>query len=235
MIDEIPIKRLVGLQTIRPGQYFSTVLQKFIDLSIKRASKAKAKIVNFQISQYDADSPPIFETNAWGKIKTYWNLKFEKHEIEDLVLPEGYSLRHFDNRKDVKTLMELQNQSFGTHWGFSPNDIEQIEYRTRMERTTEQGIIFIEKEGEIAGYNWTMEARNSTSAVGWVAMTGVHPNYRGLRLGRAVVLAGMHYLISRNVSQIELEVDSENVPATNLYESIGFKKVDQTYWYQKDL
>ena len=80
-----------------------------------------------------------------------------------------------------------------------------------------------------------MEARNSTSAVGWVAMTGVHPNYRGLRLGRAVVLAGMHYLISRNVSQIELEVDSENVPATNLYESIGFKKVDQTYWYQKDL
>ena len=83
-----------------------------------------------------------------------------------------------------------------------------------MERTTEQGIIFIEKKGEIAGYNWTMEARNSTSAVGWVAMTGVHTNYRGLRLGRAVVLAGMHYLISRNVSQIELEVDSENVPAT---------------------
>ena len=235
LIDEIPIKRLVGLQTIRPGQYFSTVLQKFIDISIKRASKAKAKIINFQISQYDADSPPIFEANAWGKIKTYWNLKFEKHEIEDLVLPEGYSLRHFDNRKDVKTLMDLQNQSFGTHWGFSPNDIEQIEYRTRMERTTEQGIIFIEKEGEIAGYNWTMEARNPTSAVGWVAMTGVHPNYRGLRLGRAVVLAGMHYLISRNVSQIELEVDSENVPATNLYESIGFKKVDQTYWYQKDL
>ena len=45
----------------------------------------------------------------------------------------------------------------------------------------------------------------------------------------------MHYLISQNIPNIELEVDSENIPATNLYESIGFKKVDQTYWYQKDL
>jgi len=235
LIDEPPIGRLVGLQTIEPGPDFGDVLQKFIDLSLKRGSKIKTKVINFQISQYDKNSPQIFNNNAWTKIKTYWNLKFENPEIEEFVLPAGYSLRHFDSKKDVKSLMELQNQSFGTHWGFSPNNIQQIEYRTRMERTTEQGIIFIEKDGEIAGYNWTMESRNADSAIGWVAMTGVHPKYRGLRLGRAVVLAGMHYLISQGIADIELEVDSENIPATNLYESIGFKKVDQTSWYQKDL
>ena len=235
LIDEAPIGRLVGLQTIKPGPYFENVLQKFIDLAVKRGSEINAQVINFQISQYDKESPQIFKTNAWKKIKTYWNLKFENPELEDLLLPEGYSLRHFDSAKDAKALMELQNLSFETHWGFSPNDMEQIVYRTRMERTTNQGIIFIEKDSEIAGYNWTMESRNADSAVGWVAMTGVHPKYRGLRLGRAVVLAGMHYLISQNVPHIELEVDSENIPATNLYESIGFKKVDQTYWYQKDL
>ena len=235
LIDEPPIGRLVGLQTIKRGPEFGDVLQKFIDLAVEKGSKIKAKVINFQISQYDKNSPQIFENNAWAKIKTYWNLRFTNPEIEDLVLPQGYSLRHFDYKKDVKTLMELQNQSFGTHWGFSPNDIKQIEYRTQMERTSEQGIIFIEKDGEIAGYNWTMESRSDDSTIGWVAMTGVHPKYRGLRLGRAVVLAGMHYLISQNIPNIELEVDSENIPATNLYESIGFKKVDQTYWYQKDL
>jgi mycothiol synthase len=66
-------------------------------------------------------------------------------------------------------------------------------------------------------------------------MTGVHPNYRGLRLGRAVVLAGMHYLKSKNISGIELEVDSENIPATKLYNSIGFRKINQTYWYEKSM
>jgi mycothiol synthase len=104
-----------------------------------------------------------------------------------------------------------------------------------MERTDDKGIIFIEKNGEIAGYNWTMEAHNGPSSVGWVAMTGVHPNYRGLSLGRAVVLAGMHYLKSKNISGIELEVDSENIPATKLYNSIGFRKINQTYWYEKNL
>jgi len=235
LVAEIPIGRLVGLQTIKPGPYSGDVLQKFIDLSVRKASKIETKIINFQISQYDKTSAKIFENNAWTKIKTYWNLKFENTEIEDLILPQGYSLRHFNSKKDLKALMEVQNQSFGTHWGFSPNDIGQIEYRTRMERTTEQGIIFIEKDREIAGYNWTMESRKADSAVGWIAMTGVHPSYRGLRLGRAVVLAGMHYLMSRDIPHIELEVDSENIPATHLYESIGFKKVDQTYWYQKDL
>ena len=235
LIDETPIGRLVALQTIKPGPYFVDVLQKFIDLSVKRGSKINAQAINFQISQHDKKSPQIFKNNTWRKIKTYWNLKFANPKLEDLILPEGYSLRHFDRARDAEALMELQNLSFGTHWGFSPNDIEQILYRTQMERTTDQGIIFIEKDGDIAGYNWTMESRNSDSAIGWVAMTGVHPKYRGLRLGRAVVLAGMQYLISQNVPHIELEVDSENIPATNLYESIGFKKVDQTYWYQKDL
>ena len=80
-----------------------------------------------------------------------------------------------------------------------------------------------------------MEAHNGPSSVGWVAMTGVHPNYRGLRLGRAVVLAGMHYLKSKNISEIELEVDSENIPATKLYDSIGFKQINHTYWYEKKM
>ena len=35
----------------------------------------------------------------------------------------------------------------------------------------------------------------------------------------------------KNISEIELEVDSENIPATKLYDSIGFKKINQTYWY----
>jgi len=235
IVAESPVKRIVGLQTIRKGSNFAEVFRDFMAISVKHATLTKAKVIHFQISQNDRESKKILESSGWHKIKTYWNLRFEEPHLEDLVLPDGYSLRHFVKGRDESTLTDLQNQSFRKHWGFCPNDIEQIRYRTQMERTDDKGIIFIEKNGEIAGYNWTMEAHNGPSSVGWVAMTGVHPNYRGLRLGRAVVLAGMHYLKSKKISGIELEVDSENIPATKLYDSIGFRKINQTYWYEKNL
>ena len=235
IVAESPVKRIVGLQTIRKGSNFAEEFRDFMAISVKHATLTKAKVIHFQISQNDRESKKILESSGWHKIKTYWNLRFEEPHLEDLVLPDGYSLRHFVKGRDESTLTDLQNQSFRKHWGFCPNDIEQIRYRTQMERTDDKGIIFIEKNGEIAGYNWTMEAHNGPSSVGWVAMTGVHPNYRGLRLGRAVVLAGMHYLKSKKISGIELEVDSENIPATKLYDSIGFRKINQTYWYEKNL
>ena len=235
IVEEPLVKRIVGLQTIRKGSNFTEILKNFMTISVKHAVLSKAKKIHFQISQNDHESKKILESSGWYKTKTYWDLRFDELHLEDLVLPDNYSLRHFVKGKDEGALTDLQNQSFGNHWGFSPNDIEQIRYRTQMERTDDKGIIFIEKKGEIAGYNWTMEAHNGPSSVGWVAMTGVHPNYRGLRLGRAVVLAGMHYLKSKNISGIELEVDSENIPATKLYDSIGFRKINQTYWYEKNL
>ena len=235
IVEEPPVKRIVGLQTIREGGNFAEIFQNFMAIAVKHGTLSNAKVIHFQISQNDHESKKILESSGWHKIKTYWNLRFEEPHLEDLVLPDDYSLRHFVKGRDEDTLTDLQNQSFGNHWGFSPNDIEQIRYRTQMERTDDKGIIFIEKNGEIAGYNWTMESHNGPSSVGWVAMTGVHPNYRGLSLGRAVVLAGMHYLKSKNISEIELEVDSENIPATKLYSSIGFKKINQTHWYEKNL
>ena len=235
IVKEPSVKRIVGLQTICKGSNFAEIFQNFLTISVRHATLTKAKVIHFQISQNDHESKKVLESSGWHKIKTYWNLRFEETHLEDLVLPDGYSLRHFVKGKDENTLTELQNQSFGNHWGFSPNDIEQIRYRTQMERTNDKGIIFIAKNGEIAGYNWTMEAHHGASSVGWVAMTGVHPNYRGLRLGRAVVLAVMHYLKSKNISIIELEVDSENIPATRLYNSIGFRKINQTYWYEKSI
>tara|TARA_B100001146_G_scaffold90462_1_gene80138 strand:+ start:251 stop:1156 length:906 start_codon:yes stop_codon:yes gene_type:complete len=235
IVEEPSVKRIVGLQTIRKESNFAEIFQNFLTISVRHATLTEAKVIHFQISQNDHESKQVLESSGWHKIKTYWNLRFEETHLEDLVLPDGYSLRHFVKGKDENTLTDLQNQSFGNHWGFSPNNIEQIRYRTQMERTNDKGIIFIEKNGEIAGYNWTMEAHHDASSVGWVAMTGVHPNYRGLRLGRAVVLAGMHYLKSKNISGIELEVDSENIPATRLYNSIGFRKINQTHWYEKSM
>ena len=66
-------------------------------------------------------------------------------------------------------------------------------------------------------------------------MTGVDPVYRGRKLGKAIVLAGMDYLKAKNISQIALEVDSDNVVARNLYNQLGFKITARTLWFEKNL
>ena len=64
-------------------------------------------------------------------------------------------------------------------------------------------------------------------------MTGVHPSYRGRGLGRGIVLAGMEHLRAEGAGRIELEVDAGNVPARELYLSIGFRKIAESLWYEK--
>ena len=53
-------------------------------------------------------------------------------------------------------------------------------------------------------------------------MVGVDPAGQGGGLGRALTLAGLHYLRSRGLPEVMLYVDEENTPAIRLYESLGF-------------
>ena len=49
------------------------------------------------------------------------------------------------------------------------------------------------------------------------------------------VAAGMQHLKRRGVDRIELEVDSENNAARELYLKLGFRKDRETVWFEKQL
>ena len=59
-------------------------------------------------------------------------------------------------------------------------------------------------------------------------MIGIDPNHRSQRLGKPLLLAGLKFLHSRGAQYVELEVDSQNLPAIRLYDSLGFKR----YWFE---
>lgn len=72
-------------------------------------------------------------------------------------------------------------------------------------------------------------------AIGRIGMIGVDPDYRGMGLGRAVLLAGLSYLKRKGLPIAQLTVDSENEVARALYRSVGFREHYTSLWYEKAL
>jgi mycothiol synthase len=58
--------------------------------------------------------------------------------------------------------------------------------------------------------------------MGEVYVLGVDPAAQGLKLGRALLIAGLGHLRERELSTVLLYVEADNSTARRLYESLGF-------------
>jgi mycothiol synthase len=67
--------------------------------------------------------------------------------------------------------------------------------------------------------------------IGEVYVLGVDPSEQGTGLGRALSLAGLHYLAERGLPAVMLYVEESNVAAIHLYESLGFAHVSTDVMY----
>ena len=228
---EPPLDRVVASSGVLPSHRNMGIGPMLLSACIDRARQLDVSLIHSETPAYNAASHHILESEGFYPVKRFWQMRWRHDDLSPVSLPEGYSLRPFQLCQDEETLTALQNEAFGQNWGFSPNTVEQIAARVRMNRCDPNGIVFIVKGDVVAGYNWTLRAGRT----GWVSMTGVSSANRGQGLGQAVVLAGMQYLRSQDVDAIELEVDYENTPARELYLKLGFETVSQTLWYEKRL
>ena len=234
-ICEPTIDRIVAIQTVKSQPNKRNITSNFEQLARQYQKSKNLKFMHVQIPKSDPEWSNTLQNAGWVKVKEYMNLRCDtsdKLTFPEYNMPEKFSIAPLNTEMELSEFTALQNDSFAEHWGFSPNSEEEIRRRIFMERSEEDGILVIRENKKLAGYNWTLFASNASESIGWVSMTGVAPEFRGQRLGRAVVTAGMHHLIQKNVGAIELEVDSENIPARQLYESLGFKMISETEWYE---
>jgi mycothiol synthase len=133
-------------------------------------------------------------------------------------------------------LAELQNRCFAGTWGFNPGTAEETAYRLGLSDCCPEGVILVHEGNDLAGYCWTLvdaEADAGDRRRGRIHMLGVVPECRGRGLGRRSLMAGLSYLRSREVELADISVDSENVEACALYDSVGFTARTSTEWYEK--
>ena len=230
---EPPISRAVAGGGVLPTHRGRGIGRALMRRVVEHAETLGVDVLHIEAGVTHSDANHLLASHGMEVVKSLWKMRWESDGVPDVSLPDRFAVRSLIAGQDEPTLTDLQNVSFEENWGFSPNTVEQISARVQHNRGGPESVIFITEDGKPAAYNWTMFLSDGETSSGVVAMTGVHPDYRGRGIGRAVVTAGIAYLVERGASFVELEVDAENTPARELYLKLGFRKVGRSVWYEK--
>lgn len=113
--------------------------------------------------------------------------------------------------EDIEAVMQIEKATFPTPWSRSAfyNEVVVNQFAT---------YLLLEVGEEIAGYCgvWVIidEAHITNIAL--------HPNFRGMKLGEALMNRAIDFAESRGAKSMTLEVRVSNEVAQNLYKKLGF-------------
>lgn len=117
------------------------------------------------------------------------------------------------NVDDIEQVLEVERQSFTLPWSKEAflNELTVNQYAV---------YIVIEDNGKIAGYcgSWVVIDESHITNI------AILPEYRGKKLGEALLRKMIEISISMGAIRMTLEVRVSNMVAINLYEKLGFQK-----------
>jgi ribosomal-protein-alanine N-acetyltransferase len=148
--------------------------------------------------------------------------------VEERTLPaqiEDRSPLTIDYLRDehIKALMEIEVRSFGAPWS-------EWAYRNEMNNAAAVYLVGLMPDGRVAGYAgaWIVldEAHVTTIAI--------HPDLRGRKLGKAILVALLDATAERGAIRATLEVRPSNTAALEMYRKFGFRPVGRRKSYYSD-
>jgi len=157
-------------------------------------------------------------------------------------LPDGVTLRTFVPGQDEDEWLTVNAAAFADHPEQGSWTRDELEHREAQPWFDPAGFFLATRAGQLAGFHWTKvhtpavdgvgEPAGPGQPTGEVYVVGVNPAEQGTGLGKALTLAGLHYLRDREIPSVMLYVDGENTAAIRLYKSLGFTQVATDVMYE---
>ena len=239
VMPELHIRRAVLNYLIHPHHRGKDFVKKLVERAIHRARELRAKIAHVDIPQDSAMAKRLFSKMGFRSVRRFLELRLDLSEAPLPNINRTAFLCRRLRRGEEDKLTKVQNRSFINTWGYNPNTIEEIRYRTSLPNYSPENIILCWNAGRPVGYCWTniklMKDKIINGGKGRIYMLGVDPDHRGKGLARQVLLAGLSHLKDKGIRIVELTVDSDNKIALTLYKSMGFKIWTGSLWYEKAL
>jgi len=145
--------------------------------------------------------------------------------------PSSLAVRPFVPGQDEAAWLEVNNRAFHWHPEQGGWDLEALCHREEQPWFDPAGFLLHERDGKLAGFCWTKVHPEHDPPLGEIYVVAVDPGFRGLGLGRSLLLAGLDHLSGQDLTVAMLYVDADNAGALHLYERLGFAidHVDQAY------
>ncbi len=173
---------------------------------------------------------------GFKQVRTLWQMRRSLiTPIPESNFAENIQVRKFNVATDVEAWINCNQVAFANHPEQGLWTQKNLQQRMSEPWFDANGFKVAIFEDKIIGYGWTkVDATGVDSKLGEVYVVGVHPDWQKCGLGRALTLDALSFLRSQNLNSALLYVDSENVPAIKLYESIGFSHWDTDTLFQLD-
>ncbi len=137
---------------------------------------------------------------------------------------EPIELDTFRPGTDDHEWLEVNSQAFADHPDQGEMTFDDLQARMAEDWFRPEGfLLHRDAQGRIDAFCWTKEHRSVEPEMGEIFVIGVRPDRHGQGLGRAMTVAGLDHLAERGLQLGMLYVESDNLPARRLYESLGFR------------
>ena len=207
------------------GEDSGSVLELVVDPEARRASRgaALADAAAVAVRERGLEST----TSVWAHgmlpgsdalarrhglepVRELRRMRLPHEALADLPQPQladGVALRGFVPGRDEQAWLDANAAAFADHpeqGGLTRADLED---RMAEDWFEAEGLLLAvrEEDDALLGFHWTK----------------VEPQ-AGPGLGRALTLAGLHWMAGQGVDVVDLYVDADNAAAVRLYESLGF-------------
>lgn len=187
---------------------------------------------SFTAFGYDSDAERVALLRTRGYERTEECYRYRRRPLDGPVpvpvLPPGYTIRHVTGEADLEARVNVHREAF------APSRMTTTKHRAVMAAPTyrpELDLVAVAPDGSFASYclAWYDEANR----IGVFEPVGTDPAYQRRGLGKAVMTEGLRRLQALGARIAYVNTNGDNEGANPLYESLGFRVVDENHAWTK--
>jgi len=154
--------------------------------------------------------------------RTLLQLRTPLAELPPAELPAGVTISAFRPGVDDQAWLAVNARAFASHPEQGSWTEHELAQRLAAGWFDPAGFLLAWRDGTLLGYHWTKVHADLRPPLGEVYVLGVDPAAQGMRLGGALLTAGLRHLHSLGLTGVLLYVEQDNAPAVRLYQKAGF-------------
>lgn len=192
-------------------------LSKQLNLTIY-ATEANDNFGNYNIQLIDVSSDSIyqiakkkFEENQVVEINQLCPIYIKRSQAENFYEEKIAKGLKIEKCKDYKSLLAIEKECFEDAW-CEQSFVEEFEQTDRL-------YYEAKVDNEVVGYIGVWKTGDDYNLL----KLAVLPRYRKFGIATKLVSLVKNSMQENNINEFFLEVDSENIPAINLYTKLGFE------------